>query len=480
MVILKKVNRNPWHVFWILACANLLVSFDMFFLNVALPTIANDFNLPLSRAAWIALSGILTIGAFLLPAGSISDKFGRKRMQLIAIGLMFIGSIVAAIATTPLILIIGRILSSSAIAIIHTQNMSIIGAVFPDTERGKAIGSTVAVSSIGFLISPLAGGYLINFVAWQSAYWLIAFLTIPVFIISILILQESQVSYQRIKKKLNFDWIGAVLIAFGISLAVIALNEGNDQGWLSLIILGMIGGSFLCLVAFVLWELNIQDPLFEFRYFASKLFSYSLIVRFFAFFGYATGYFVLPFYIQDIKGYGADIVGIVIFTAPVGLGVGSFISGRFEDKRIPMIFLGLMLATLANILFVLALSINLNPFIFAGVNLIAGLGFGIWLAPLWALSLASTDQSSYSLGAAIQNLVRNTSMLFATATSTAIISSIMIARGFVGDLSDISNDSSGNSARAFILGAQIVFSISAIFGIGTMLATILVRNTEKS
>ena len=145
MVILKKVNRNPLHVFWILACANLLVSFDMFFLNVALPTIANDFNLPLSRAAWIALSGILTIGAFLLPAGSISDKFGRKRMQLIAIGLMFIGSIVAAIATTPLILIIGRILSSSAIAIIHTQNMSIIGAVFPDTERGKAIGSTVAV-----------------------------------------------------------------------------------------------------------------------------------------------------------------------------------------------------------------------------------------------------------------------------------------------------------------------------------------------
>ena len=71
-------------------------------------------------------------------------------------------------------------------------------------------------------------------------------------------------------------------------------------------------------------------------------------------------------------------------------------------------------------------------------------------------------------------------MLFATATSTAIISSIMIARGFVGDLSDISNDSSGNSARAFILGAQIVFSISAIFGIGTMLATILVRNPEKS
>ena len=293
-------------------------------------------------------------------------------------------------------------------------------------------------------------------------------------------MQESQVSYQRVEKKINFDLIGAVLIAFGISLAVIALNEGNDQGWLSLIILGMIGGSFLCLVAFVLWELNIQDPLFEFQYFASKLFSYSLIVRFFAFFGYATGYFVLPFYIQDIKGYGADIVGIVIFTAPVGLGIGSFISGRIENKRIPMIFLGLMLATLANILFVLALSINLNPFIFAGVNLIAGLGFGIWLAPLWALSLASTDQSSYSLGAAIQNLVRNTSMLFATATSTAIISSIMIARGFVGDLSDISNDSSGNSARAFILGAQIVFSISAIFGIGTMLATILVRNPEKS
>ena len=246
------------------------------------------------------------------------------------------------------------------------------------------------------------------------------------------------------------------------------------------IILLMIMGSFFCIVAFIFWELNNHHPLFEFQDFANKLFTYSLIVRFFSFFGYGAAFFILPFYIQDIKEYGADIVGIVLFTAPVGMGMGSFISGRIKGKRIPFILLGLMLATLANILFVLALSINLNPFIFAGVNLIAGLGFGIWLAPLWALSLASTDQSSYSLGAAIQNLVRNTSMLFATATSTAIISSIMIARGFVGDLSDISNDSSGNSARAFILGAQIVFSISAIFGIGTMLATILVRNPEKS
>ena len=102
------------------------------------------------------------------------------------------------------------------------------------------------------------------------------------------------------------------------------------------------------------------------------------------------------------------------------------------------------------------------------------------IRPIWALSLASTDKSSYSLGAAIQNLVRNTSQLFAIAAATAIITSIMIAGGFVGDLSEIANDPTGNTASSFILGAQIVFILSAVFGVGTMFATILVRKHESN
>ena len=480
MPLIKTLYSNPWYVFWALVFSNVIASFDWMFTSVALPTMASDFNLPLSRAAWIPLAGTLTIGAFLLPTGSLADLFGRKRLQLFAIVLIFIGSIIAALAPSPIILISGRILSSAAVAVIHTQNMAIIAAVFPDAERGKAIGSGVAVSSIGFLITPLVGGYLIDFIGWQPVYWMIAFLTIPAFIVTVIIMKESQVSPQRIRKKLNFDWIGAVLIAVGISLAVITINAGNDQGWLSLIILVMTVGSFFCIGAFVLWELNNQNPLFEFRHFANKLFTYSLIVRFFSFFGYAATFFILPFYIQDVKGYGADVVGIVLFTGPAGLGIGSLISGRFDDKRILLIFLGLTLATIANILFILALWMDVSTLIFAGANLIAGLGFGIWLTPLWALSLASTDKSSYSLGAAIQNLVRNTSQLFAIAAATAIITSIMIAGGFVGDLSEIANDPTGNTASSFIIGAQIVFFLSAVFGVGTMFATILVRKHEPN
>ena len=480
MPFTNKINpnkTNPWFVFWALAFANFLSSFDMFFANVALPTIASDYNLPISRAAWIPLAGTLTIGAFLLPTGSLSDLFGRKRMQLIAIVLMFLGSLIAAMAPTPLIFITSRILSGAGIAIIHTQNISILAAIFPDAKRGKAIGSTIAVASAGFLISPLAGGYLINFIGWQSAYWIIASLTIPAFIFTILIMKESQVSTRKIGKKLNFDWIGALLIAIGISLAVITLNESNDQGWLSPIILLMIMGSFFCIVAFIFWELNNHHPLFEFRHFANKLFTYSLIVRFFSFFGYGAAFFILPFYIQDVKEYGADIVGIVLFTAPVGMGMGSFIAGRIKGKRIPLILLGVTLAAIANILFVLALWMDVSPLIFAGINLIAGLGFGIWLTPLWEVAMASTDKSSFSLAAAIQNLVRNTSQLFSIAAGTAIITSIMIAKGAIGDLTEIAIDPTGNTARSFVLGAQIVFGLSAFFAIGTMFATILVRKS---
>ena len=120
---------------------------------------------------------------------------------------------------------------------------------------------------------------------------------------------------------------------------------------------------------------------------------------------------------------------------------------------------------------------DVNPLIFAGINLIAGLGFGIWLTPLWEVAMASTNKSSFSLAAAIQNLVRNTSQLFSIAAGTAIITSIMIAKGAIGDLTEIAIDPTGNTARSFVLGAQIVFGLSAFFAIGTMFATILVRKS---
>ena len=480
MTSVNPLYSTRWHVFWALAFANFIASLDMMFSNVALPTIASDFNLPLSRAAWIPLSGTLTIGALLLPSGSLADLLGRKRMQLSALVLIFLGSIIAALAPTTAILIVGRMISSAGLAIVYTQMMSIIAAVFPDGERGKAIGAGIAASSIGLLISPLAGGYVINSVGWRAGYWVIAFLTIPGFIATTLIFIESHVSSPRVGKKLNFDWIGTLLIALGISLAVITLNEGNNQGWLSPLILAITVGSIFCLVAFVFWELKNQDPLFDLRHFANKLFTYAVTVRFFSFFGYAAMFFILPFFIQDVQGHGPDVVGFVLFTGPVGMGIGALISGRFENKRVLLTFLGLTVAAIANLLFVLALWMNATPLMFAGANLLAGLGFGIWLAPLWALSLASTDQSSYSGGAAIMNLVRNTSQLFAVAATTAIITTIMITRGTVGDLSEIATDPTGNAARSFVVGAQIVFILSGFFGVGTMFAVVLARKSRNT
>ena len=85
MPLIKTSYSNPWYIFWALVLANVIASFDWMFTSVALPTMASDFNLPLSRAAWIPLAGTLTIGALLLPTGSLADLFGRKRLQLFAV-----------------------------------------------------------------------------------------------------------------------------------------------------------------------------------------------------------------------------------------------------------------------------------------------------------------------------------------------------------------------------------------------------------
>lgn len=480
MVSKNSLFSDRWHVFWALAMANFVGALDMNITFIVLPTLANEFNLPLSGVAWIPLAGTLTIGALLLPIGSLADLLGRKRMQLIGIALISLGSIIFALAPTPAILILGKMISSAGVAIVFTQMMSVIAAVFPDSERGKAIGAGIAASAVGMLLGPLAGGYVITSIGWRAAYWVIGLLAIPGFIATAIIFVESRVSSEKVGEKLNFDWIGAVLIALGISLAIMILNEGTNLGWLSPLIIGMMFGSVFCLVTFVVWELKNQEPLFDLRHFTNRIFTYSILVRFLGFFGYSAIFFILPFLIQDVQGYRANVVGLVIFTGSFGMGIGAIISGRFDNNRALLSFLGLSLGAISSLLFVWALFMNASPHIFAGINLIAGLGFGIWNAPAWALLLASTDKSSYSGAASVMNLVRNTSTLSAVAVATAIITTIMIAQGSSGDLGEIANDPNGNAAKSFVLGSQIVFIISGCFGVGTLFSTILLRKPRDN
>ena len=450
-----------WRIFWVLAGANFIAAVDTTFSNIALPTIAGDFGLSLAAAAWIPLAGALTISGMLLPMGRLADLTGRKRMQLAGIAMLAGGSILAWAAPSVPFLIASRMISSMGVAIVFTQMLSICAAVFPENERSRALGGAMAASTVGMLVGPLVGGFLIDAAGWRAVYSMMAVLAVPCYVSSQIVLEESRIGLAQRPTRINFDWIGSLLAACGICLGIFALNEGSRVGWDSPVILGTAGLSIFSLAAFVWWELRCDDPLFDLSHFRSRVFSLAIVARGFGFVGVSAMFFLVPFLVKDVQGRSSVEIGLVFFTGAIGAALAAtLLGGLFDRSRVRFAVLGLGLGAVSSVMFAL-FSSDTPLALIALASAVGGLGMGIWVTPISAITLSAVDAASYSSAAAFLNVIRNSTQVAAIAATTAIITAVMLSRGVIGDLAGISEDASGAVAEAFVSGARIVFILGA-------------------
>ena len=167
----------------------------------------------------------------------------------------------------------------------------------------------MAASTVGMLVGPLAGGYLIDAAGWRAAYVVMAVFAVPCYVSSHIVLNESRIGLAQRPTRINFDWIGSLLAACGICLGIFALNEGSRVGWNSPAILGRAGLSIFSLAAFVWWELRCDDPLFDLGHFRSRVFSLAIVARGFGFVGASAMFFLVPFFVKDVQGRSSVEIG---------------------------------------------------------------------------------------------------------------------------------------------------------------------------
>ncbi len=465
----KAARFRPWLIFWVLGLANVIGGMDWVFTSVALPTIASDFGMSLTGAAWIPLAGSLTISAMLLPMGRLADLTGRKRMQLIGLAMLGAGGVLAAVAPNVPVLVFSRMVSSAGVAIVFTQMLSIVAVVFPDKERSRALGAAMAVTALGMIVGPVLGGAVVSLAGWRAAYVVMAVISIPGFAASWIVLAESRIGPKKVVEGARFDWAGSVLIAVGICLVIVAMNEGNRLGWTSAAILGLAGAGAASLALFVWWERRQEHPLFDLAHFRNRIFASAIIVRGLGFLGGSTTFFVLPFIVQDVQGRSAGDVGLVFAAASVAAILSAtLLGGRFDRARVRYATLGLGFGALGNAMFALFWIEAPLAYVMLA-NAVAGLGFGVWITPVSAITLSAMDDSSYGPAAAFMNVVRNTSQVAAVAATTAIITAVMLSRGASGDLEAISSDATGTARHAFVEGARITFIAAATVSAAAMI-----------
>ncbi len=388
---------KKWWTLIAVCTATFMLLLDITVVNVALPNIQNALHSSFSDIQWVVDAYSLTLAAFLLTAGVFGDMFGRREVFAVGLGVFTVASLVCGIANSSLMLNISRAAQGVGGAIMFATSLALIASAFSGKERGTAFGIYGAVLGGAVAVGPLVGGAITTGIGWR---W-IFFINIPIGVIAIII-TLTQIQESRDPNKRRVDWIGFVTFSASLFLLVFALIRGNDDGWSSSLIVGLLVGAILLMAIFIVAELKQRDPMLDLKLFkrpamtGASLAAFTISASIFAMFLYFT------LYIQDDLGYGALAAGVRFLPLTALAFVVAPIAGKLTVHVHARYMLGSGLLLIAAGLFVTGFThasstwtVLLPGFILAGV----GIGTVNPVLASSAISVVPPERSGMASGA---------------------------------------------------------------------------------
>ena len=380
-----------------------MVLLDASIITVALVTIQASLHANLSDLQWAVDAYTLPFAALMLTAGTLGDRFGRKRLFLLGLILFLIGSTFCGYAPSLNWLLISRVIQGLGAAALSSGSLSVLASAFPEThERARAIGIWAGISGLALAAGPLIGGLLIQVSSWPAIF----FVNLPVGIVAIVfglpLLSESCNPAAR-----RIDLPGQILVSGALVCLIVALIEGSSQGWTSPLILSLLIGAAVLFTAFFLVEARTGEPLLPLGFFKNSVFSASMIVGLvIGFVLLGTVFFIAQFF-QAVQGFTALESGIRTLPATMGMFIAAPFAGRITARlgpRLP-IMVGALLGAIA-----LFLMIQIEPES-SYTNLwwplaMWGIGFGLMLSPLTSAAISAITPTRAGLGSSMINTSR--------------------------------------------------------------------------
>ena len=322
----------------LIACimGSAIVFIDGTVVNVALPAIREDLDASLADQQWIVEAYLLTLGSLILIGGSLSDLFGRRRVFALGTALFGLTSFLCAIAPSSELLIAARGLQGIAGALLVPSTLATIVAVFPEAERGRAIGTWTAWSGVSTVIGPLAGGALIDSASWR---WIFALNLLPVAATLYLIVTALPESLDERQEDRHVDVRGAILCALGLAGPVFALIEQPRYGWSDPIVLVPFFAGLVFLAAFIVQERRSPEPMLPLDLFKRRNFAVANLATLVIYAGLGAALFFLTLFLQETAGYSAIEAGIALLPLTVMLFFLSSRFGALADRLGPRFFM---------------------------------------------------------------------------------------------------------------------------------------------
>lgn len=419
-------DPRRWLILAIMSIGTLIVFLDLTVVNTALPSISLDLQATTSDLQWVVDSYVLALAGLLMLAGSIGDRYGRKRWMTVGLLFFAAGSVVGAIADDIGTLIAGRAIQGIGAAFVLPATLSIVTNAFPRHERGRAIAVWTAVSGMGIGFGPAVGGYLVDRWDWAAAFWI----HLP--IIAIALIGQLFVPESRDSRHVGLDIPGSVAATLGISTLVFGIIQGAEEGWGSPLIVASFVAAAALLVAFIAIERRAAHPMLPLHFFRNRDFTGSVAVIGIMFFAGPATFFFLTQFFQIVQGRDAFEAGLLILPNAGAIIVASALATKLIGPMGPrrLVVLSVSIMTVAAALFA---GVDAGWTATTEIALISlfGFGFGLGMPALTDAVMASVPVEDAGVGSAVNDVSRELGSALGVAVLGSFISSIY--RGNVDD-----------------------------------------------
>jgi EmrB/QacA subfamily drug resistance transporter len=414
--------QRKWWTLLAVSVATFMLLLDITVVNVALPSIRKDLGASFTDLQWVVDAYALTLAALVLPAGSLADRLGRRRVFAAGLAIFSAASLLCALAPDPTLLSLARALQGVGGAVLFAVSLALVAQEFPaGPQRGTAMGLYGATIGMAVAIGPLVGGALTDGLGWRSIF----FLNVPVGTAA-LVLTQLRLRECRDPNATGVDWAGVATFSGALFLLVLALVRGNAEGWGSRLIVSLLAGSAVLLVTFIAIERRVRQPMLPLGLFRRPSFT-GVQLAAFAMSGSLLGMFLyLTLYLQNHLGFsplaaGLRYLPITLLAFLVGPIAGALLS-RVPARLLLSAGLGM---TGVGLLLMSGIQAGSGWTTLLGGFLVAGAGVGLLNPVIANLAVSVVPNQHSGMAAGINDTFRQVGI----AVGIAVWGALLVGRG---------------------------------------------------
>jgi len=421
-------HRQRWLAMAGIAIASFLGCIDFTIVNTAVPAIQSALQADIAQVQWIVTAFVVALSSCTIAVGQLADRYGRREVMFASMALFALASLGAGLASSLGWLIAWRAVQGMACAGLYTASAALVAAMFPEAQRGKALGLLFSINGLGLALGPVAGGLLVGAWGWSAIF----LVNVPLIAASIALCMGRLAVAAAPAARARFDWLGAVLLLVVLPCALAALIHGGDWGWASPATLGLLAVAVLAGAALVVVERRAPAPLLRWALFVQPRFVVAACATAALAFFYCVAFFLMPLYLGELRGQDSAATGWLLLPTTAVMALVSPLAGRGCDRwgAGPVMsagFAALLVSALMQSVFDASTS---WPWVLAAFGFM-GLGWGCVLGPSMTAALTALPQALAGTALGMATTLHNVGGALGLAIGTVLYRFAAQGGGFI-------------------------------------------------